>query len=852
MPCTRSEYCTVGTCVESCCRGCNCFVAENAPVVLLDKPSITTSGDKAYIRLKFGVRYDLICSKTNLLFLEAYGDITNCGSDEKELVYWGSSVKGTVAVKPDIFSAAMASVYVDGSPVYSYGGVEEKVDSIFISWSDQGGDRVIKRRIKLEVCGGKAKLILYAQDCPDKIPIDIEVWSGGRLLYGVSTFLSSSKIAEDRTIEVPAGYASYQVKLYSGWKMSTPNCRDLLLSFVVDNPSVKTELGLKINAVYVGGQRVEDGGKISVSVPTSLEVEVQSDSQRDVQVVMLWIGSTTPAVIWSGSVSGTERVSTTFMVPKTGDYSFKIYAVSGNVKSNEYAVTISVTSVPSCPEGGQLVKSSGQTCTLPDGSTGTCMSRYGEYCCCKKQESGPKFRLSVPSSVTVLYGEKKTVFVDVYNDGDEYGTAKIEISGRSVNAVYTVGVWPGSRNSVKFEITGSENETISVKAYYGSVLHDSKTVYVYVVKQTTLDFTFKVDKNRVCFKDVVTVTVSVNYLYPTTGFVYILKADRQALVYRSFTVPGPADVSFTPPEIGLQKFYVVVKIGDGYAEKEFQVDVVGCPNVKLDVPVVEYMKPCASGMVEAGFGVWVVNDGWGKASAKVVFEVGSCSTPCAHDKFVVECPSGCPEAVVQLDSFTSKYVSAAMMALGCGRTYYLRAKAIYDGKESLSKIVNFTTPSQRSDGGGDGCRCVPREMCSTYNDTCKLPDGRNGVCCTQQPCVLNVEAKVEGNLVYVTVLNYSGDATLYISKSDGGYKAVRYEGPGTAIPLAEGVWRIEARDSRGCYGQTLVNVGGATIGPTTGVDFTQTPRSELEAVTKLVVDILPLLLFLNVVSLLGE
>jgi len=838
-------------------------VPQNAPVVLLEKPSITVSGDKAYIRLKFSLRYDLLCSKTPLETLSAQGNEIACGTDEKEVVYWGSNVRGLLALLPDYYMGGYVAVFLDGKVVYEKSSTYEIVEDVFLPWADSAGDRTIKRKVKIQVCNGSATLRLYAQDCPQKVPVDIEVWAGGRLLYGVSTTLDTSRLTEERTIAVPANYAAYEVKLYSGWKYTTPNCRDLLLSFVVENPSVKTEPGLKINAVYVGGQKVPDGGKISTSVPVEIAVEFQSDASRDVQVVMYWVNSTTPVVIWSGSASGTMKATTTMMVPKTGDYTIKFYAVSGSAKSNEYTITVSVTSVPECPEGSQLVKGSGE-CYLPDGTKGTCVKQYGEYCCCKVAERAPKFRLEVPTTVTVLYGEKKTIFVDVYNDGTAYGTATVEVSGKSINAKYSVAVWPGSRNSIKFEVEPTENDTITVKAYYGGTLHDSKTIYLYVIKRTTIDFTFKVDKTKVCYKkDLVTVTVSVNYTYPTTAFVYILNANKQTLLFRSFTAPGPVDITFLPPEMGRQKFYVAVKLGDGYNEKEFELDVVGCPNFSLDKPVVEYMKPCASGLVEAGFGVWVVNDGWGQGTAKVVFEVGSCQTPCTPDKFVAECPAGCPEVAVTLEPFTNKYVTAKMMTLGCGRTYYLRARAVYDSQQTVSDVVSFTTPKEKTeDGGTGGCICVPKNMCSKYEQTCTLPNGEEGVCCLQQPCSLTISTRVEGNTVYATVTGATGDVTLYLSKEGGNYLTLKYAGPDMAIPLGDGIWRIEARDSNGCYGQTIVVVGrretttggggGITIIGGGGGGAGGESLNRLESVTQFLVELIPVLLLLNIVSLFSD
>ncbi|MGB9705075.1 MAG: hypothetical protein ACPL3C_06465, partial [Pyrobaculum sp.] len=716
MPCVSADTCKSlgGTCVEQCCYGCNCLLETS---FFLLKHSYTLTGSGVALDLQVGVDFSKFCGRTALKSgsLKSFFNIDSC--DEFDVDYWGNSLlisgEGKGRVK----------IYVDGSPA---GEIDASGKfSLSAKWPG--------RKAKLKVCFSSAYDTLtysvYGQDCPQQVPVDVEIYdSSGRLLYGVSRLVQQgSSCAWPLPSLMPCVRIStsvppsptYYVKIYRGG--SLPTCRDLLLYSAVEIPEYKEKptQALQIKSVAVNGVQVPSGGSVEVAGGRiDMTVRVSSSTAATGKVVVE--AGSSPVVVNAVFARGDNDVPVSFQVYSGGRYSVSVYAEAEGAVSEKYLFTMSVRQ-PQCPYPSRCV---------PITTCANCIQSCDGGCCCV-EEASPKFYIAsvYPQDGTVVaYGETINFVVEVGNSGNAYGTAKV----KSELGEKEVGVWPRSSASVKWTVSnlkpGTYTYTFSV--YYGDKLHDSKSVTITVAHpsiQLEIVAPESVEARPAQQK---TIEVEVRGS-GGNGIVYLLGQNKSLGVPpQPISVPGKVSLSFTAPALaGEYIFYIVAVVGTQSATRPIRVVVVAEPEFRITSVTVSPL-PCQLGNAYTQISVEasLANVGGGRGVAEVYADLA--------DSRGYTFRVGV--ARVEVDSYKTASAFVGKASVPCPFSGKVHVYVVYNGARHDYREVPVEIKAYEP--REESCVCVARELCQEGGKTCRLPDGREGVCCTKKPCTLFVKA----------------------------------------------------------------------------------------------------------------
>lgn len=849
MPCTTPERCHElgGICAQQCCHGCNCITKEGAYIAFWTQPPqgpprayVDTDG-KVAIALPLFVMWNMLCSTTPLAELSVCPPVPLWeGREEREVTHWGSAleVEAELATTGIGFPRPAATVYVDGNAVLELTPANPRGVTRVAAGS---GPHPVRRKVTVSVRGsGCAAVKIRAADCPQELPVDIEVLAGGRVVQGASLLLEPPKPGlplpslpgmpgqggllplYSITLKTDVKAPRYTVKIYSGIRPAPPACRDLINTVDVELPGIPVTPRLSIASVRVNGREVPRGGEFRGVPPFALEVDVRSDADAAVDVIAEELG--VKQALATGVVlrAGETKTVKAFLKDATpGRHEIKIYAATADAKSEPYAIALVVERGLECPAGTQLVR----TDACRDGKA--CIKNYGELCCCEDRAASPRFRLGVPGTIRAVRGERVTLHVDVRNEGQAFGTATVEIAGRLLQARKSVGVWPGSTASVDFEFVATESDELRVRALYGNELHDEKVVRVEVAAAAQIDFDVSYPR-QVRSGEPVAVQFTVRYPERARARIMVLDSQMREVAGTEIDVPGSGTVTFLAGNPGTYTMYAAVRIGMQFSSKQIAIEVTERPPRLLIVsgPVIEVKPPCASSgsTTLAAVKYTVMNDG-GRGACTV-------ETLAVTDGYTAARAA----EEVALGRYERRDI-AHVLQLVCGREYAVIARAVCGGSVTDER----RTPLALVPGGAG-------------------------------PCTLDVRAALADGRVRVFVSGHAGRAVLLASRPGGVPVRVEYR-EGIELALEPGTWVIEAYDERGCYGSTLVAVPGATpptvptetftvptgtyTVPTgtytapTGTQVQPSPTAEtaLDRALRVVVAVLPLFVLLSVIRM---
>jgi hypothetical protein len=771
------------------------------------------------------VLWDMLCSTTPLAELSVCPPVPLWeGREEREVVHWGSAleVEAELATTGIGFPRPAATVYVDGNAVLELTPTSPRGTARVTA---DASPHPVRRRVAVSVRGsGCVKVAVRAADCPQELPVDIEVLAGGRVVQGASLLLEPPKpglpLPPLPGMPGPGGLLGgllpvysvvlktdvraprYTVKVYSGIRPAPLECRDLVNTVDVELPGIPVTPRLSVVSVRVNGREVPRGGEFRGVPPFTIEVAVRSDADAVVDVIAEELGARQALATGMALRAGETKTVQLFLKDATpGRHEIRIYAATADARSEPYGIVLAVERGLECPAGTQLVRKG--ACT--DGKA--CVRDYGELCCCEDRAASPRFRLRVPDAVRAVRGERVRLCADVLNEGQAFGTATVEILGRLLQERRAVGVWPGSSASACFEFTATESDELRVRALYGSELHDERAVRVEVAAAEQIDFDVSYPR-QVRSGEPVAVQFTVRYPERARAAIMVLDAQMRAVASREIDVPGSGTVTFLAGDPGRYVMYAAVRIGTRFSSRQIEVEVLDRPPRLLIVsgPAVEVKPPCASsaGMTSAVVRFTVMNDGGSGACAveTVAYSGGYAVARAAEE--------------VSLGRYATRDVAHAL-ALACGGSYTVAVRAVCGGAVTDERRV----PLQLQPGGTG-------------------------------PCSLDVRATVTDSTVRVSVSGHAGRVALVISQPGGTVVREEYR-EGFERALGPGTWAIEAYDERGCYGAATVTVPGGPQPPPTETYAVQ-PRlspaeTALDRALRVTVAVLPLLVLVALVRL---
>jgi hypothetical protein len=289
-------------------------------------------------------------------------------------------------------------------------------------------------------------------------------------------------------------------------------------------------------------------------------------------------------------------------------------------------------------------------------------------------------------------------------------------------------------------------------------------------------------------------------------------------------------LSFTAPALpGEYVFYIVVVVGTQSATRPVRVVVVGEPEFRITSVSVNPL-PCQPGNAYTQISVEasIANVGSGRGVAEVYADLAD--------------PRGYTFRVgvarVEVDGYKTASAFVGKATVPCPFSGKVRVYAVYNGVRHDYREVPVEIKAYEP--REESCVCVARELCQEGGRACRLPDGREGVCCTRKPCTLFVKATGGAGRISVEIEGATGQVVAVVR---GASFERRFTSSKFEVEAPPGLYSVEARDSAGCFGTASVYVYGQASyapwqGPTGGG---QQSDRDLSSVVSLVAELLPAL-----------
>lgn len=581
MRCISSDLCKAlgGTCAEQCCNGCQCLIPGDAPLTVLQDFTYR----QGYVYAKLGWNWPLYCQQSPL----AEGSTDSRGCFASEIEYKGGEIEIAVSgAKP----GDKVEVYIGNYRVLS-GQVNCVIETMPFDYCYTRGGYCIETdtygrckcctrlqnvfRVKwpgakqgVKICSSPSVWVrVKGADCPDVLPLDVELYADNRLIWGSSYQLKRDPYVLMPTIEInrqvlPA--SSYKLKVFRGG--ASINCRDLLVMREI--VGIAEEGRITIEGVYLDSRLVKNGEKVEVVGEAVLKIAVKNSTSQTLDVrVYAGTAYVQSLTIAPNQVSYAEIKVVAYI---SGEQQLTIYAIGGTYKSNEYKITLVLK-----PKGCAL----GTVCMNRDECTangGTCVDICESGCCCKF-EPVLSIRLST-QTVDVPEGAQANLGVYVDNKGLATGIATVKAVVNSWSESKTTTVQDRSTSYVEFYLPKLAPGTYGgrVELYKGSSAVTAPIQiekFTYTIRKTV---PFEISASDVTGKPATLVCTEIRL--NKDALVQIYNDKGQYVVEKFIKAPGDK-ICFTSPSLpGIYNYKAVAIIGTNSAgETSFRVIVSADP-----------------------------------------------------------------------------------------------------------------------------------------------------------------------------------------------------------------------------------------------------------------------------------